>query len=130
MESSINDYHDRIWVLFGRQVHPTLYDRVRGHANELGIRPREVHHVASAEQAIYLIHHYGAIAFLTQIGAWRIARHGLTMRPLADDQLVLNTARLAGVNDGSRLTSQFVRAAMLKVRVKSGKHLDGLSLAS
>ena len=103
---------------------------MRARANELGVRPREIHHVTSAEQATYLIHHHGAVAFLTQIGAWRIARDGLTMRPLADDELVLKTALVTRADDRRPLTSQFVRAAMRKLQDKSGAHLDGLSLAS
>jgi hypothetical protein len=126
---SLNDYHDRVWILFGRQVHPTLYDQVRARANELGVRPREIHHVTSAEQATYLIHHHGAVAFLTQIGAWRIARDGLTMRPLADDQLVLKTALVTRANDRSRLTSEFVRAAVRKLQQHSGSQRERLSLA-
>jgi DNA-binding transcriptional LysR family regulator len=126
---SLNDYHDRVWILFGRQVHPTLYDQVRARANELGVIPREIHHVTSAEQATYLIHHHGAVAFLTQIGGWRIARDGLTMRPLADDQLVLKTALVTRTDDRSRLTSEFLRAAMRKLQEKSGAHRERLSLA-
>ena len=103
---------------------------MRARANELGVRPREIHHVTSAEQATYLIHHHGAVAFLTQIGTWRIARDGLTMRPLADDELVLKTALVTRADDRRPLTSQFVRAAMRKLQDKSGAHLDGLSLAS
>jgi hypothetical protein len=127
---SLNDYHERVWVLFERQVHPTLYDQIKGRASDLGIRPREIHHVTSAEQAPFLIHRYGAVGFLTRIGAWRIARDGLTMRPLAEDELVLKTAIVTRVDDRRFLTSQFVRAAMRKLQDKSGARLDGLSLAS
>ena len=127
---SLNDYHERVWVLFERQVHPTLYDQIMGRANALGIRPREIHHVTSAELASFLIHRYGAVGFLTQIGAWRIARDGLTMRPLAEEELVLKTAMVTRVDDRRPLTSQFVRAAMRRLQDKSGAHLDGLSLAS
>ena len=126
---SLNDYHDRVWILFGRQVHPTLYDQVRARANELGVRPREIHHVTSAEQATYLIHRYGAVAFLTQIGAWRIARDGLTMRPLDDDQLVLKTALVTRADDRSRLISEFLRAAVRQLQEKSGTQRERLSLA-
>ena len=126
---SLNDNHERVWILFGRQVHPTLYDQFTGRANKLGVRPSEVHHVTSAEQAAYLVHHHGAVAFLTQIGAWRIAREGLTMRPLADDELVLKTALVTRADDRSRLTSEFVRAAMRKLHQQPGAHRVSRSLA-
>jgi len=126
---SLRDCDERVWILFGRQVHPTLYDRVIGSANEFGLKPREVHHVTSAEQAAYLVHDRRAIAFLTRVGAWRIARNGLTMRPLAEEGLVLKTALVTRAEDESRLTSQFVRSAITKLEAKPGFNHHRLRLA-
>jgi len=129
MTVSLNDFHERVWILFGRQVHPTLYDQLRRRADELGTRPRGVHHVTSAEQAACLIHHHGAFAFLTEIGAWRIARDGLTMRPLADKELVVRTDLVTRADDESQLIGEFLRAAVPKLQQQSSIRRDRLVLA-
>ena len=129
MTVTLSDYDERVWILFGRQVHPTLYDQLTGRANELGIKPKEVHHVTIAEQAAHLVLQHGAVAFLTRIGAWRVARGGLTMRPLHEEGLVLKTALVTRADDQSRLTSEFVRAAMQKLKQGTGAHQHRLPSA-
>jgi hypothetical protein len=97
--------------------------------NEFGVQPREIHHVISAEQAAYLVHDRRAVAFLTHVGAWRISRNGLTMRPLIEGDLILKTAVVTRAEDASRLTSQFVRSAITKLEGKSGVNHHRLRLA-
>jgi len=126
---SLKDCDERIWILFGRQVHPTLYDQMTGRANEFGVKPREIHHVTSAEQAAYLVHDRRAVAFLTHVGAWRISRNGLTMRPLIEGDLILKTAVVTRAEDASRLTSQFVRSAITKIEGESSVNRHRLRLA-
>jgi len=125
----LKDCDERVWILFGRQAHPTLYDRVTATADEFGVKAREIHHVTSAEQAAYLVQDRRAVAFLTRVGAWRIARNGLTMRPLAEEGLVLKTALVTRAEDESRLTSEFVRSAMIKLEGKSGVNRHRFRLA-
>jgi DNA-binding transcriptional LysR family regulator len=126
---SLKDCDGRVWILFGRQVNPSLYDQMTGRANELRVEPSEVHHVTSAEQAALLVQDRRAVAFLTHVGAWRIARNGLTMRPLAEEGLILKTALVTRTDDESRLTSQFVRSAMTKLEGRSGFNHRRLPLA-
>ena len=126
---SLKDCHERVWILFGRQVHPTLYDQMTARATETGVKPREVHHVTSAEQAACLVQDRHAVAFLTHVGAWRIARKCMTMRPLAEEGFVLKTALVTRARDESRLTSQFVRSAMTKLEGESGVNHRRLRLA-
>lgn len=126
---SLKDCDKRVWILFGRQVHPTLYDQMTTRANETGVKPREIHHVTSAEQAACLVQDRHAVAFLTRVGAWRIARKGITMRPLAEEGFVLKTALVTRARDESRLTSQFVRSAMTKLEGESGVNHHRLRLA-
>jgi len=117
---SLKDYHQRVWILFGRHVHPTLYDQLLIQANALGVEPSEIHHVTTAEEAAHLVVQHQAVAFLTQAGAWRVARSGLTMRPLEEEGLTLKTTLVTRADDRTRLTSEFVRATARKLKQKSG----------
>lgn len=98
-EVSTNDLEDTSCVLFERHVHPFLYDdvvRVTRPASKSGC---SLHHVMSAEDAAQFVRRGFGVAVLTQAGAWRIARAGLTMRSLNADGLRVQT-RLTCRSDG------------------------------
>ena len=69
-------------ILFERHVHPYLYDMLVRVAKPASQPGRSLHHMMTAEEGSNLIHRGLGIAILTQAGAWRIAKNGITMRPL------------------------------------------------
>ncbi|WP_161557476.1 LysR family transcriptional regulator [Acidisarcina polymorpha] len=113
---SLADFDDRVWVLFGRHVHPVLYEEILSQSFLLGIRPRDIQHVTSAEEAARFVTQDRGIAFLTRTGAWRVAHHGLTMRPMTDQELRVRTTLITRGDNNSRLLSDFVRSAMKKLK--------------
>ena len=125
---NLSDFDDRVWVLFGRHVHPVLYDEILGRSALLGVRPRDIQHVTSAEEAARFVTQDHAVAFLTRTGAWRVALHGLTMRPLLDDQLRVRTTLITRADDDSRLLGDFVRSAMRKLKTIKPSHQEELPL--
>ena len=72
----------------------------------------------TAEEASELILAHNGVAFLTRGGSWRIARDGLTMRPLAEERLRLVTKLATRADNNSRLVSEFVRATGRKLTSK------------
>jgi hypothetical protein len=76
---------EKSWVLFGRAVHPPLYDSVMRVAEGHKVRPRDVHHIMVPEEAFEIIAERNGIAFLTKTGALRIARDRVTLRPLIEE---------------------------------------------
>ena len=50
------------------------------------------------------------VAVITQAGAWRIAREGITIRPLAGEELVVETKLVCRSDNQARVVSEFVRA--------------------
>jgi len=114
-ELRLRDLRSRNWVLFSRHVGPYLYDMIEREAAATGIRASDLHHVSSPEEAIPLILENEGLAFLNRASAWRIARDGITMRPLAEESLRI-VARLAVRADNkSRLVSEFVKATSRKL---------------
>lgn len=107
--------HNRIWVMFSRRVSPYMYDAIMGDARKAAVVASELHHVTSAEEAVPLILECGGLAFLTRIGAWRIAREGITMRPLAEENLKLVTNLAVRADTKSRLVKEFVKATARKL---------------
>ena len=69
----------------------------------------------TAEEAPELILARKGAAFLTRCGAWRIARGGLTMRPLAEDRVKLVTRLATRADNKPRLINEFVHAVGRKL---------------
>jgi len=110
------DMNNRNWILLGQHANPYLYDMIQTVASEQGVRPSEIHPFTSPDEASELIREYQGLAFLPKIAAWRIARDGITMRPLAEDRLRLVSKLAVRSNNKSRLVSEFVHAAVRKLR--------------
>jgi hypothetical protein len=85
-------------------------------ASDKEIRPSEIHPFTSPDEASELIREHRGLAFLPRTAAWRIARDGITMRPLAEDRLRLVTKLAMRHNNKSRLVHEFVHAAVRKLK--------------
>ena len=125
----LDDFDDRVWVLFGKHVHPTMHDSILSRAKELGIAPREIQYFTTAEEAAHLVVKHEGVAFLTRTGAWRVARNGLTMRPLDEPTLTVKTTLITRADDRTRLNSEYVRSAKRKFERKSDGDQHRLPLA-
>jgi DNA-binding transcriptional LysR family regulator len=105
----------RPWVIFERRMHPPVYDAVMRLAEERKVAPAKLHHVVVPEDAYSFIADDGAVAFVVKSGAIRIARDGITVRPLAEDALMLKTYLASRADDNSKVMSELVRAFMRKL---------------
>jgi DNA-binding transcriptional LysR family regulator len=105
----------RPWVIFERRMHPPVYDAVMRLAEERKVAPAKLHHIVVPEDAYSLIADDGAVAFVVKSGAIRIARDGITVRPLAEGALMLKTYLASRADDNSKVMSELVRAFMRKL---------------
>lgn len=106
---------DRPWVIFERRMHPPVYDSVMRLAEERKVVPARVRHVVVPEDAYPFIADDGGVAFVVKSGAIRIARDGITVRPLAEDALMLKTYLASRAEEKSKVLSELVRAFMRKL---------------
>jgi DNA-binding transcriptional LysR family regulator len=105
----------RLWVLFGPHINPYHYDHILAVTSEKEIYPSDIYHFTSPEEASALVREHHGLAFLPRTGAWRIARDGITIRPLAEDRLRVITSLAVRADNKSRLVTEFVKAAGRKV---------------
>jgi DNA-binding transcriptional LysR family regulator len=105
----------RPWVIFERRMHPTVYDSVMRVAEERKAAPVKLHHVVVPEDSYSFMEDDGAVAFVVKSGAIRIARNGITVRPLAEDALMLKTYLASRADNSSKVVSELVRAFMRKL---------------
>ena len=84
-------------------------DKILRVAQEKRVKPSQIHHVMTAEEAFPFIAHGRFLAFLTKSGALRIARDSVTIRPLMEESLIPRTHVAARADNKSKLVSEFVR---------------------
>jgi DNA-binding transcriptional LysR family regulator len=125
----LEDFADRVWVLFGKHVHRPLHDLILSKAKELGITSSEIHYFTTPEEAATLVAKHDGIAFMNRTSAWRVARNGLTMRPVDEPALALKTVLVTRADDRTRLTSEYVRAAKRTLERQGGANQQRLPLA-
>jgi len=117
----------RCWILFERRLHPPLYDAVIRLAETKKIAPSRIQHITTPEEAYQLLINRSAVAFLLKPGALRMARNGITVRPLAEEALMLKTCIAAHAENKSKVVSEVVRAFVRKlssVSVSASKQLS------
>jgi len=114
-ELRIEDIDDRNWILLGRHANQYLYDTIEQVASDKGVRAADIYHIMTPEEVPELIREHKGLAFLSRATAWRIARDGITMRPLGEDRLHLITGLAMRSDSKSRLVKEFVKATSRKL---------------
>lgn len=105
----------RNWIILGRHANAYLYQTIHLVASDKDVHPSDIYHFTSPEEASELVREHRGLAFLPQASAWRIARDGLTLRPLQEDRLRLVTSLAVHSDSKSRLVNEFVKAAGRKL---------------
>ena len=115
MGAQIGAHSGRCWFLFERRLHPPLYDSTLRLADERQIHPSKIRHFTAPEEAFPFVAQGSGIAFLVKAGALLMARNGVTVRPLAEDDLRLRTYLASRADNESKVVSELVRAFMRKI---------------
>ena len=111
----LEEIADRCWILFERRLHPPLYDSVMQLAEERKVAPANIQHITTPEEAFPFVVDGSCIAFLVKAGALRLARNGVTVRPLNEVSLSLKTYLASRADNRSKVVSELVRAFMRKI---------------
>lgn len=106
---------DRCWILFERRLHPTVYDNVMAIAEAKGVAAQRIQHITEPEEAFPYVAEGDCVAFVVKAGALRIARDGVTVRPLAEESLSLKTYLISRSDNQSKEVSALVRSFMVKL---------------
>ncbi len=112
---TLDQLADRCWILFERRLHPMLYDNVMRAAEAKGVTPQRIQHITGPEEAFPCVAEEGCIAFVVKAGALRIARDGVTVRPLVEDSLTLKTYLISRSDNQSKAVSALARSFMRRL---------------
>jgi DNA-binding transcriptional LysR family regulator len=119
----------RTCILFERHVQPYLYDNLVERVRPATVPGTSKLHVTTAEEASQFVSRGLGVAVLAQAGGWRIAREGITIRPLAVEGLVLETKLACRSDNQSRLESEFVRAFVRSLAPRMPERQSPLNFA-
>lgn len=122
----LRDLAGRRWTMFQRNSHPPLYDLVHRCAERAKAIPSAIQHFMIPEEAAPLLIDRASIVVVGKAGALRIARDGYTMRPLEEEDLMMNTFLVSRSDNSSRALSELYRGFMR--RLNNMKAQDQLSL--
>jgi len=114
-EIRLNQLERRLWLLFGPHTNAHLYNQILAVTSEKEIYPSDIFHYTSPDEASGLVREHRGLALLPRTAAWRIARDGITIRPLAEDRLRLVASLAVRSDSNSRLVKEFVKAAGRKL---------------
>ena len=106
----------RRWLLFQRNSHPPLYDLIQKLADERRVVPNAIQHFMVPEECLPLLLDPGGIVIAPKSGALRIARDGLTMRPLEDARLRMRTRLISRADNPSPAISELFRTFMRRLK--------------
>lgn len=112
---SLQQLAQKRWVLFQRHSHPLLYDLIQRHTQSLRVFPSALQHFLVPEEAVPLMGSPGAVVIVGKTGALRIARRGLTMRPLEGDSLIARTHLICRSDNESKVVGELVRSFMRRL---------------
>ncbi len=112
----LNHLSHKRWLLFQRNLHPPLYDLVQKLANEGHIIPSALQHFMVPEECLPLLQDPEGVVITPKSGALRIARDGLTMRPLDDARLRMKTRLISRVDNPSPAISELFRTFMRRLK--------------
>ncbi len=114
-EVRLDQMERRLWVLLGPHINAYLYDQIMAVTSEKEIYPSDIYNFTSPEEASGLVREHHGLALLPRTAAWRIARDGITIRPLIEGRLRLVTSLAVRVDSKSKLVNEFVKAAGRKL---------------
>lgn len=106
---------ERVWVMPEHRIHPLVNDAILKLAEVRKVRPVKIQHIVMPEEAFPHIEDGAAVAFMVKSGALRIARSGVTIRPLAEDSLTLKTCLVSHAENRSKALSELVRTFVRKL---------------
>lgn len=111
---NLQSLDQRDLVLFERRLHPVLHDFILERMQLSGARIAAIQQVTAPEEAFpYILN--GSVALVVKAGALLLARSGVTVRPIVEDNFILRTYLVTRSDNDSRIVSELVRSFVRKL---------------
>ncbi len=116
-EVMLKDLASTPWILIDRNVHFAHYDTLRHRAQELGVGMECIHHIADAEEAYEMVRAIGGAAFLPLHGAAQVAKDGVVLCSLDEQDILLTSHLVVREDNFSKLLSELVRTFVKRLKL-------------
>lgn len=112
---SVEDFGSVGWIIFPRNSHPNIYDRLLHEAHIAGVAPVQIHHYITPEEAVQLVSENFGIAFMGGGVAERMRTSHLATRPLVHQSSQIHSFLALRADEPSRLVDDYGRAFLKRV---------------
>jgi DNA-binding transcriptional LysR family regulator len=112
LEDLVNDE----WILFPKRLQPIVHDAILAVARRSGIKPKCTHDAVTAEQTIHLVSEQVGVGIVTKPNVLDYRTKNVVLKPFSDKSLCFETYVIMRKGDDSRLTNQFVRTLLRKLK--------------
>lgn len=84
---SIKEFGDVGWMIFPRNAHPIVCDRISDASRQAAVSPVELHHYVGPQEAVQLVTENFGVAFMAKGVAEQIRDPEIAVRPLSQPSL-------------------------------------------
>lgn len=116
----LNDLAMSEWIVFSRNAHPKIYDRLLHEAQLAGVSPVELHHYITPSELLQLIAGNLGVAFAAKGVANQLRGSDIAVRPLSGSALQIATYLVLSADHSSRLANAFGLAFLRRVLPQDG----------
>jgi DNA-binding transcriptional LysR family regulator len=126
----LHDLADDEWILFPKRLHPIIHETVMEAARRDGITPKCVHAAVTAEQTVQLVSAQVGVGIISKPHPLVLRAKGVVLKPFSNKSLWFDTCVVMRKEDDSRLTNQFVRCFLRKLKLAQAGSQMELSLSA
>ena len=104
------------WIMFQPRTNPVIHQAILSTAKQESIRPKRLQYVMTPQEALDNVADGLGVAILPKFTISRYKTSGMTVHALSESSLSFDTSLLLRRENDSRLTNEFARSFLKKVR--------------
>ena len=111
------DLADDPWITFQPRANPFIHQAILSTAKHESVRPKRLQYVMTPQEAFNSVAEGLGVAIIPRLAISQYRLSGMTVHALAEAPLSFETALLLRAENDSRLTNEFARSFLKKLRV-------------
>lgn len=113
------DVAEDSWIMFQPRANPVIQQAILSAATHESIRPKRMQYVMTPQEALDIVAEGSGVAIIPKFSFSRFRMSGMTVHALSETSLSFETALLMRGENDSRLTNEFARTYLKKLRAIS-----------
>ena len=111
------DLGEDVWIAFQPRANPVVHQAILSTARHESVRPKQLRYVMTPQEALDNVAEGLGVAIIPKFSISRYRFSGMTIHALSETPLSFETTLLLRKENDSRLTNEFARSFLKKLRV-------------